>query len=113
MKKQLLALVLGALVTVGPATLAAALQPAGAAPLAAADADDARYANMHDVQGVVTYFKHRKLHLRVHGEVLFARLHKGTVIVPTGLTLVPGLVVNVHGVWQKGAFWASRIVLVH
>jgi hypothetical protein len=113
MKKPLLALVLGALVMLGPTMLAASLQPVGAAPLVVADADDARYAGLHDVQGVVTYFKHRKLHLRVHGQIFFARLHKGTVIVPTGLTLIPGLVVHVQGFSQKGVFWASRIVLVH
>jgi hypothetical protein len=76
-----------------------------------ADADD-RYANPHDVQGVVTGFDRFNMTLRVNGREFPVLLHQGTTIKPTGTTIAPSMVVNIAGFWQNGTFYANRIVVV-
>lgn len=86
--------------------------PALAQPaIVVADADD-RYANPHDVQGVVTSFDRFNMTLRVNGREYPVLLHQGTVIRPRGTTLAPGMVINVAGYWQGGIYYANLINVV-
>ena len=64
------------------------------------------------VRGRVTYFHGFALTLRSGGRPVAVALHQGTVILPTGLTLQPGMFVRVDGHWDRqGSFHANRIVL--
>jgi invasion protein IalB len=44
--------------------------------------------------------------------MLPVNLHQGTVILPTGLTLQPGMFVSIDGYWNNVGFHAERIVLI-
>jgi len=79
--------------------------------IVAFDADD-RFVASHDVQGVVTYFNHFTMNLRVNGREYPVVLHQGTIINPVGPTLAPSMLVNVEGYWSAGAFYANRIAVV-
>jgi len=67
----------------------------------------------HQLFGVVGRFGGFDMTLRVEGSPLPVRLHQGTVINPTGLTIKPGMRLRVFGHWANGAFQAERIVLVY
>jgi len=67
----------------------------------------------HQLHGVVGSFGGFDMTLRVEGEPLPVRLHQGTIINPTGLTIKPGMRVRVFGYWANGRFQANRIVLVY
>lgn len=67
----------------------------------------------HQLVGVVGRFGGFDMTLRVEGSPLPVRLHQGTIINPTGLTIKPGMRVRVFGHWANGAFQADRIVLVY
>lgn len=67
----------------------------------------------HQLYGVVGRFGGFDMTLRVAGSPLPVRLHQGTIINPTGLTIKPGMRVRVFGHWSNGAFQAERIVLVY
>ena len=49
------------------------------------------------------------LHVGPRGRSLPIDLHNGTVILPTGTTLTPGMHVNVRGYWSNGTFIANRV----
>ena len=67
----------------------------------------------HQLRGVVARFGGYDMTLRVEGSPLPVRLHQGTIINPTGLTIKPGMRVRVFGYWANGRFQADRIVLVY
>ena len=71
----------------------------------------ARYIRAYDIQGVVTAFGGFNMTLRIDGRYVPVQLHQGTIINPTGLSLRPGMLVNVHGFWNGNTFFANRIVL--
>jgi len=71
-----------------------------------------RYVAPHSVQGRVTSFNRFNMTVRIHEADCSVLLHHGTIINPTGTTLVPGMIVNVHGYWQNGIFHANAINLV-
>jgi hypothetical protein len=85
---------------------------AGSAARANAFEDDNRFVAQHDVQGVITYFNRFNMTVRVNGEAYPVVLHQGTIIRPTGATLVPSMVVNISGYWSAGTFFANRIIVV-
>jgi hypothetical protein len=64
------------------------------------------------VRGDVSYFNRFSMTVRVAGRDVPVTLHQGTVILPTGLTLNPGMYVGVNGWWEGGSFHADRIVLL-
>ncbi|MGH7738214.1 MAG: hypothetical protein ACREMP_10180 [Candidatus Tyrphobacter sp.] len=69
------------------------------------------------LRGTVAYFRPYFLVLDTGGRQVRVHLHVGTVILPTGLTLVPGMVVGIDGYWgygyyRPGGFVANRIVLL-
>jgi hypothetical protein len=70
------------------------------------------YAHQEDqIQGRVVSFD-GQFALQVHdsrGYVDNVRLHQGTVINPTGLTLRPGMAVSIMGVGRGGVFEANEI----
>lgn len=111
MNKQVIVAALSALIFTAPTVLVAAAQPAGADTLIVAQMAPAPGAA--EVQGVVAYAHGVDLGLRAPGNIIHVRLHHGTVIHPTGLTLARGMLVDVHGYWKGGFFRASRIRLVH
>lgn len=69
------------------------------------------------LRGTVAYFQPYFLVLDAGGRRISVHLHVGTVILPTGLTLVPGMYVGINGYWVRGyyrgsSFVADRIVLL-
>ncbi|MGH7662171.1 MAG: hypothetical protein ACRENA_14795 [Vulcanimicrobiaceae bacterium] len=97
-------------VAMGLGTLACAAAPA----VALADWDDRWHRpDVHQLSGVVSRFGGFDMTVRVEGSPLPVRLHQGTIINPTGLTLKPGMRVRVFGFWNDGRFQAERIVLVY
>lgn len=80
--------------------------------IAPASAQSYGYGGHHqDVDGVVTYFNRFDLRLHVGpGQDVAVRLHQGTVINPTGITLRPGMRVDIHGyAGRYGKIEANRI----
>jgi hypothetical protein len=63
------------------------------------------------VRGWVDGFDRFNLTLRAAGREVPVRLHQGTIILPTGLTLQRGMFVSVDGYWNDYGFHADRIVL--
>ncbi len=69
------------------------------------------------LRGVVAYSVPYFLVLDARGNRISVHLHDGTVILPTGLTLVAGMRVAIDGYWVRRswaapAFVADRIVLI-
>ncbi|MHB8432621.1 MAG: hypothetical protein ACYC8W_05260 [Candidatus Tyrphobacter sp.] len=69
------------------------------------------------LRGVVSYSVPYFLVLDARGNRISVHLHDGTVILPTGLTLVAGMRVAIDGYWVRRnwtapAFVADRIVLI-
>ncbi|MGH7738209.1 MAG: hypothetical protein ACREMP_10155 [Candidatus Tyrphobacter sp.] len=69
------------------------------------------------LRGVVTYSVPYFLTLDAGGSRVPVQLHVGTVILPTGLTLVAGMRVAINGYWIRRRwgrpfFLADRIVLI-
>jgi hypothetical protein len=69
------------------------------------------------LRGVVAYSQPYFLMLDAEGNRVPVRLHDGTVILPTGLTLVSGMRVAIDGRWVRSSwtrptFVADRIVLI-
>jgi hypothetical protein len=69
------------------------------------------------LRGVVTYSIPYFLALDAGGQRVPVHLHVGTVILPTGLTLVAGMRVAIDGYWIRRpwgppSFVANRIVLI-
>jgi hypothetical protein len=65
------------------------------------------------VVGIITSFYQFNMTLHARsGAFVPVQLHQGTVLVPLGLTLRPGMPVIVHGYWRNGAFYANRIRLL-
>ncbi len=69
------------------------------------------------LRGVVSYSVPYFLMLDARGNRIPVHLHDGTVILPTGLTLVAGMRVAIDGYWVRRnwaapAFVADRIVLI-
>jgi len=64
------------------------------------------------VRGWVSGFGGFDMTVRAEGREVAVRLHQGTVILPTGLTLRPGMFVSVEGYWNDGRFHADRIALI-
>ncbi|HEV2878983.1 MAG TPA: hypothetical protein VGW96_05310 [Candidatus Eremiobacteraceae bacterium] len=73
---------------------------------------DERFSATYDLQGVVTWSVPYHMNVRIHDNIYAVRLHDGTIIKPTGITLTPSMVVNVAGYWSGGTFIANRIVVV-
>lgn len=68
------------------------------------------YGARADISGVVTYFNRFDLRVRIGGSDQFVRLHQGTIINPTGISLRPGMRVNVSGMRDRnGTLDANRI----
>ncbi len=63
------------------------------------------------VRGWVDSFDRFNMTLRAGGREVPVHLHQGTVILPTGLTLQPGMFISVDGYWNDYGFHADRIVL--
>ena len=101
-------LLLGA---VGPVT--AAVGPSITPAPAILVAQSAPIERFH-LRGRVTYFHGFALTLRSGGRPVAVELHQGTVILPTGLSLQPGMFVRIDGHWDReGSFHANRIALMH
>jgi len=67
----------------------------------------------YQLRGRVDSFDYRfDLTLRAGDRDVPVNLHQGTVILPTGLTLQPGMIVKVDGYWNREGFHADRIVLI-
>lgn len=69
------------------------------------------------LRGTVAYFQPYFLILDADGQRIPVHLHVGTVILPTGLTLVPGMVIGINGFWVRqyyrgASFVANQIVLL-
>lgn len=69
------------------------------------------------LRGVITYSVPYFLELDAGGNRVPVQLHDGTVILPTGLTLLAGMHVAINGYWVRRAwgpptFLADRIVLL-
>ncbi len=69
------------------------------------------------IRGVVTYSIPYFLELDAGGNRVPVHLHVGTVILPTGLTLLAGMQIAINGYWVRGpwgppTFVADRIVLL-
>ncbi len=95
----------------------------GAASIASADPGPRRYPfsspvygtgiARHRVEGYVAYFNRFDMTVQVGRALVPVRLHQGTAINPTGLTITRGMFVRVAGRWQgKGAFHADWINLI-
>lgn len=83
-------------------------------PVILADRDDRPFIGEHALRGTVTYFNAFSMTVRADGRYIPVALHQGTIINPTGTTLVPGMFINVFGYWQtNGKFHADQIGLVH
>jgi hypothetical protein len=97
-------------------SLAAALALAGLLAPSAARASVARpsYARpLHEqrISGIITSFNGR-YSMQIHdsrGYFDDVKLHQGTIINPTGLTLKPGMKVTIYGHPQNGQFLANEI----
>lgn len=68
------------------------------------------------LRGVVSYSIPYFLTINAGGRRVPVHLHVGTVILPTGLTLVPGMYVSINGYWARNwygppSFVADRIIL--
>ncbi|MHB8153984.1 MAG: hypothetical protein ACYDGW_08725 [Vulcanimicrobiaceae bacterium] len=63
------------------------------------------------LKGTVTYFNGRyTMHvIKKNGNVDAVKLHQGTIINPTGLTLRPGMKVTILGVERHGVLHANEI----
>ena len=111
---QAIALALGAFAFLAP-TIARADTDIIVRPIVVvADRDDQPVIAQHFLRGTVTYFNAFNMTVRADGRYIPVHLHQGTVINPTGTTLVPGMHVNVFGYWQaNGQFHADQIGLVH
>ncbi len=70
------------------------------------------YVSRGDVRGWIATFDRFSMTLHAAGRRVQVNLHQGTVILPTGLTLEPGMHVNVSGYWTDGGFHADRIILL-
>lgn len=71
----------------------------------------------YHLSGVVSYFQPYFLVIDSQGRRVPVHLHVGTVILPTGLTLQPGMLIGINGYWVRGyydraSFVADRIVLL-
>jgi hypothetical protein len=110
MKRHVIIAALSAIAFAAPAVVAT-VQPAAADPVIFAQMMVAP--NPHLLQGIVTHFSGYNLGLHIAGRHVHVKLHPGTIIHPTGLTLSPGMSVRVHGAWVGGVFLADRISLVH
>jgi hypothetical protein len=73
---------------------------------------DLTYRLPHHMRAFVLGFDRFNMTVGVHGNAIPVQLHQGTVILPTGLTIEPHMLVRVDGYWAGGAFQADRIVLV-
>lgn len=76
----------------------------------------AEYSAYH-LRGVISYSVPYFLTIDAGGSRVPVHLHVGTVILPTGLTLVAGMDVAINGYWVRGwygppSFVADRIVLL-
>ncbi|HTV73408.1 MAG TPA: hypothetical protein VME66_06885 [Candidatus Acidoferrales bacterium] len=111
MKRNVIIGALSALMLTAPVVLATAA-PAAADPIVFAQMMMAA-PNPHVLQGTVTYYSGYNLGLRFAGHHTHVKLHPGTIIHPTGITLHAGMLVRVHGWWGGGVFHADRISLVH
>jgi len=70
----------------------------------------ANYGARGDVSGVITYFNRFDLRVRIGGREQYVRLHQGTIINPTGVSLRPGMIVDVSGIRERnGTVDANRI----
>ncbi len=68
------------------------------------------YGARADVSGIVTYYNRFDLRVRIGGRDQYVRLHQGTIINPTGISLRPGMRVNVAGMRERnGTLDANRI----
>jgi hypothetical protein len=68
-------------------------------------------ANRHVLSGVIRNAAPYRITLQIGpgGRTLPIDLKNGTVILPTGTTLTPGMHVMVHGYWSGGTFIANRV----
>lgn len=66
----------------------------------------------YQVRGWVDSFDRFDMKLRADGRDVPVHLHQGTIILPTGLTLQPGMLISIDGHWSDERFHADRIVLV-
>jgi len=110
MKKTLLATALLAGIASGGAIALTGAAPASAqmVPYAAPGFQVGR----HHVDGRIVDSRPFFIAVRVGPQVIPVHLHQGTVILPTGTTLEPGMRVAVEGNWGDGGrFFANRIVL--
>lgn len=108
MKSMLLALALA-----GAAATATAA-PASAAPILIAQFAPAPspLVGAHRVIGRIVDSEPFFISVRAGDQVVPIRMHQGTVILPTGTTLVRGMHVGIDGDWDnRGNFEAYRIVL--
>jgi hypothetical protein len=76
----------------------------------------ADYSAYH-LRGVISYSVPYFLTIDSSGRRVPVHLHVGTVILPTGLTLVPGMYVSINGYWVRNwygppSFVADRIILL-
>jgi hypothetical protein len=86
-------------------------QPPPQAPPPGADVSAYR------LRGVISYSVPYFLTIDAGGRRVPVHLHVGTVILPTGLTLVAGMYVSINGYWARNwygppSFVADRIVLL-
>ncbi|MGH7727387.1 MAG: hypothetical protein ACREM2_01165 [Vulcanimicrobiaceae bacterium] len=98
----------------GAATVPASAQVYGPPPPWAAPYYNA---SRHILNGVITYSAPYRINLRVgppgpRGHSLPIDLKNGTVILPTGTTLVPGMRVHLRGYWSRGTFIANRVRVI-
>lgn len=92
----------------GPALAAVLVVPLATAPLAASAQTygPGVVQNRHNIIGRVTAFSGYDLQLNDGRSV---RLHRGTVINPTGWSIRPGQRVAITESWIRGQFQADRI----
>ena len=110
LKKFLAVPALAAALIGGAATIGATATPAAAQYLPPGYYYGPRQAQ---VIGVVTSFYQFNMTLRARsGAFVPVQLHQGTVLIPLGLNLTPGMPVIVHGYWWNGMFYANRIRLL-
>ncbi len=90
--------------------------PPGEGPYRPSDGDDIQG---NYLRGTVAYFRPYFLILDTGGRRIAVHLHVGTVILPTGLTLEPGMYIGINGYWVRGyyyrgaaSFVADQIVLL-
>ena len=89
---------------------AAALAAAPAAPIVVAQGYGPPPPGVRSIRGIVVSAAPYHLVLRNGVQVV---MHNGTIINPTGTTLVPGMHVRVFGHWRHdGAFEANRIQVI-